>query len=65
MAAYVQQAQEQFDQMVTRPGPVNDGLSFLEEKTKVKKQYIAYGTPSDSPRFLRYSPIFPCDDPDL
>ena len=53
MAAYVQQAQEQFDRMVTRQGPVNDGLTFLEEKTKVKKQYIAYGTPTDpgSPGF--------------
>ena len=56
MAAYVQQAQEQFDRMVTRQGPVNDGLTFLEEKTKVKKQYIAYGTLS-SHRFLGYRPI--------
>jgi len=33
----------QFEKLLTRPGPVNDILTLAEQKTQVKKVYIAYG----------------------
>ena len=43
MSGQVQYYQDQFEKVVNRPGPLNDALAFAEEKTKVKKVYIAYG----------------------
>ena len=50
MSSSVQYYQDQLDKWISRPGPVNNGLTFLEDKTKVKKVYLAYG---EFPRSLR------------
>jgi len=43
MAAQFQYYQDQFEKLLNKDGPVNNVLSMAEDKTKVKKVYIAYG----------------------
>ncbi len=43
MTSSLQYYQDQFEKLVNKPGPVNELLAAAEEKTKVKKIYIAYG----------------------
>ncbi len=43
MTSQLQYYQSQLEKMVDQPGVVNDLLTQLETKTKVKKIYLAYG----------------------
>ena len=44
MSGQVQYYQAQFEKFIEQPGVVNDALTFVQNKTQVKKAYIAYGT---------------------
>ena len=39
----MQYYQEQLEKLLNKPGPLKDALDLAEEKTKVKRIYIAYG----------------------
>ena len=43
MSSSIAYYNDQLEKWISNPGPVNNGLTFLEEKTKVKKIYLAYG----------------------
>ena len=44
MSGSLQHYQAQFEKFIDQPGVVNDALTFVQNKTQVKKAYIAYGT---------------------
>jgi len=43
MSGSLQHYQAQFEKFIDQPGVVNDALTFVQNKTQVKKAYIAYG----------------------
>merc|ERR1711934_345224 len=43
MSGQLQYYQAQFEKFIEQPGVVNDALTFVQNKTQVKKAYIAYG----------------------
>ena len=46
MSGQLQYYQAQFEKFIEQPGVVNDALTYAQNKTQVKKAYIAYGTRS-------------------
>ena len=44
MSGQLQYYQAQFEKFIEQPGVVNDALTYVQNKTQVKKAYIAYGT---------------------
>ena len=46
MSGQLQYYQAQFEKFIEQPGAVNDALTYAQNKTQVKKAYIAYGTRS-------------------
>merc|ERR1712117_241191 len=43
MSGQLQYYQAQFEKFIEQPGVVNDALTYVQNKTQVKKAYIAYG----------------------